>query len=128
MYVLKSKKLSRGESPQTPLPLIFFFVENTQRGSPRAFSVLDRLLLTHPVWLQLSFSQDSALYILLREPVGTFLVRKCSSSQRKVLCFRVTADRSASCVQECFICEEDSSEYDEDSPECGTVFLSVYSY
>ncbi|XP_028330092.1 ras and Rab interactor 3 isoform X2 [Gouania willdenowi] len=84
-------------------------VENTQRGSPRAFSVLDRLLLTHPVWLQLSFSQDSALYILLREPVGTFLVRKCSSSQRKVLCFRVTADRSASCVQECFICEEDST-------------------
>lgn len=41
----------------------------------------------------------------------TFLVRKCSSSQRKVLCLRVTADRSASSVKECFICEEDSSEY-----------------
>lgn len=41
----------------------------------------------------------------------TFLVRKCSSSQRKVLCLRVTADKSASSVQECFICEEDSSEY-----------------
>lgn len=41
----------------------------------------------------------------------TFLVRKCSSSQRKVLCFRVTADKSASSVKECFICEEDSSEY-----------------
>ncbi|KAM7366411.1 hypothetical protein PAMP_015850 [Pampus punctatissimus] len=43
---------------------------STQRGSSRAFSVLDRLLLTHPVWLQLSLKQDSALYILLREPVG----------------------------------------------------------
>uniref|UniRef100_A0A4W6DTF1 Si:ch211-168d1.3 n=1 Tax=Lates calcarifer TaxID=8187 RepID=A0A4W6DTF1_LATCA len=84
-------------------------VGSSQRGSQRAFSVLDRLLLTHPVWLQLSLNQDSALYILLREPVGTFLVRKCSSSQRKVLCLRVTADRSASSVKECFICEEDST-------------------
>uniref|UniRef100_A0A087XDF8 Si:ch211-168d1.3 n=1 Tax=Poecilia formosa TaxID=48698 RepID=A0A087XDF8_POEFO len=83
--------------------------ESTQTGSQRAFSVLDRLLLTHPVWLQLSLNQDSALYVLLREPVGTFLVRKCSSSQRKVLCLRVAADRSASSVKECFICEEDST-------------------
>ncbi|KAF3697802.1 Ras and Rab interactor 2 Ras interaction/interference protein 2 [Channa argus] len=84
-------------------------VGSTQRGSQRAFSVLDRLLLTHPVWLQLSLNQDSALYILLREPVGTFLVRKCSASQRKVLCLRMTADRNASSVKECFICEEDSN-------------------
>uniref|UniRef100_A0A3P8UFD2 SH2 domain-containing protein n=1 Tax=Cynoglossus semilaevis TaxID=244447 RepID=A0A3P8UFD2_CYNSE len=80
----------------------------SQRGSQRVFSVLDRLLLTHPVWLQLSLNHDSALYILLREPVGTFLVRKCSATQRKVLCLRVTADRSTSSVKECFICEEDS--------------------
>uniref|UniRef100_H3C4W5 Si:ch211-168d1.3 n=1 Tax=Tetraodon nigroviridis TaxID=99883 RepID=H3C4W5_TETNG len=39
----------------------------------------------------------------------TFLVRKCSSSQRKVLCLRATADKSASSVQECFISEEDST-------------------
>ncbi|XP_028420183.1 ras and Rab interactor 2 [Perca flavescens] len=82
---------------------------STHRGSERVFSVLDRLLLTHPVWLQLSLSQDSALYILLREPVGTFLVRKCSSSQRKVLCLRETADKRVSSVKECFICEEDST-------------------
>ncbi|XP_055084872.1 ras and Rab interactor 2 [Periophthalmus magnuspinnatus] len=79
------------------------------RASHRVFSVLDRLLLTHPVWLQLALNQESAVYILLREPVGTFLVRKCSSSQRKVLCLRVTSDRSASSVKECFICEEDST-------------------
>ncbi|XP_068443822.1 ras and Rab interactor 2 [Clinocottus analis] len=81
----------------------------THRGSQRVFSVLDRLLLTHPVWLQLSLNRDSALHALLREPVGTFLVRKCISSQRKVLCLRVTADKSASSVKECFICEEDST-------------------
>lgn len=45
-------------------------VGGTHRGSHRPFSVLDRLLLTHPVWLQLSLNKDSALYILLREPVG----------------------------------------------------------
>ncbi|XP_058479775.1 ras and Rab interactor 3 [Solea solea] len=84
-------------------------VGGSQRGSQRGFSVLDRLLLTHPVWLQLSLNHDSALYILLREPVGTFLVRKCSASQRKVLCLRVTVDRSASSVREFFICEEDST-------------------
>lgn len=39
-------------------------------GSQRSFSVLDRLLHTHPIWLQLSINADSALYILLREPVG----------------------------------------------------------
>ncbi|XP_077444289.1 ras and Rab interactor 2 [Stigmatopora argus] len=79
----------------------------TQPGPQKAFSVLDRLLLTHPVWLQLSLKRDSALYILLGEPVGTFLVRKCSSSQRKVLSVRVTGDRGASSVKDCFIREED---------------------
>lgn len=45
-------------------------VGGTQGGPQRPFSVLDRLLLTHPVWLQLSLNKNSALYILLREPVG----------------------------------------------------------
>ncbi|XP_034020728.1 ras and Rab interactor 2 [Thalassophryne amazonica] len=88
------------------------------RGSQRVFSILDRLLLTHPVWLQLSLNQDSALYILLREPVGTFLVRKCGSTQRKVLCLRVAAARSASSIKECFICEEDSTFALESSAIC----------
>ncbi|XP_077597756.1 uncharacterized protein rin1b isoform X4 [Stigmatopora nigra] len=79
----------------------------TPPGPQKAFSVLDRLLLTHSVWLQLALEQDSALYILLREPVGTFLVRKCSSSQRKVLSVRVSAERDASSVQDRFIREED---------------------
>ncbi|XP_019899093.1 ras and Rab interactor 3 isoform X2 [Esox lucius] len=78
-------------------------------GSQRNFSVLDRILHTHPVWLQLSINAECALYILLREPVGTFLVRKCSSSQRKVLCVRVAAERAPSSIKECFICEEDSA-------------------
>ncbi|XP_052458761.1 ras and Rab interactor 3 [Carassius gibelio] len=52
----------------------------------RSLSVLDRLLLTHSIWLQLSINPDSAHQILQREIVGTFLVCKCSASHRKVLC------------------------------------------
>lgn len=50
-------------------------VGGTQGGPQRPFSVLDRLLLTHPVWLQLSLNKNSALYILLREPVGVRMKR-----------------------------------------------------
>uniref|UniRef100_A0A3Q1FVE1 Uncharacterized protein n=1 Tax=Acanthochromis polyacanthus TaxID=80966 RepID=A0A3Q1FVE1_9TELE len=45
------------------------------RGSLRSISVLDRLLLTVPVWLQLSINPATALHILRREPPGNFLVR-----------------------------------------------------
>ncbi|KAM7374567.1 hypothetical protein PAMP_007215 [Pampus punctatissimus] len=40
------------------------------RGSLRSVSVLDRLLLTIPVWLQLSINPATALHILQREPPG----------------------------------------------------------
>ena len=40
------------------------------RGSLRSISVLDRLLLTVPVWLQLSINPATALHILQREPPG----------------------------------------------------------
>lgn len=42
----------------------------TQRSSLKSISVLDRLLLTHPVWLQLSINSATALHILQREPPG----------------------------------------------------------
>lgn len=40
------------------------------RGSLKSISVLDRLLLTGPVWLQLSINPATALHILQREPPG----------------------------------------------------------
>uniref|UniRef100_A0A4W4DWK6 Ras and Rab interactor 2 n=1 Tax=Electrophorus electricus TaxID=8005 RepID=A0A4W4DWK6_ELEEL len=64
-----------------------------QRGSLKSISVLDRLLLTYPVWLQLSINSATALHILQREPPGTFLVRKSNTSQKKMLCVRL-ADES----------------------------------
>uniref|UniRef100_A0A3Q2XXV3 Si:ch211-168d1.3 n=1 Tax=Hippocampus comes TaxID=109280 RepID=A0A3Q2XXV3_HIPCM len=56
---------ARGRDPSVCL----FQMQEAGAAQP-GFSVLDRLLLTHPVWLQLSLEQDSALYILLREPRG----------------------------------------------------------
>ncbi|XP_017276871.1 ras and Rab interactor 1 isoform X2 [Kryptolebias marmoratus] len=79
------------------------------RGSLRSISVLDRLLLTLPVWLQLSINPATALHILQREPPGTFLVRKSRTSQRKVLCVRLADDSVPSFVQQFGIREEQST-------------------
>ncbi|XP_052003235.1 ras and Rab interactor 3 [Xyrauchen texanus] len=73
----------------------------------RSLSVLDRLLLTHSIWLQLSVNLDSAYQILQREIVGTFLVCKCSASHRKVLCVR--AQEASVSVSHYPIREEDST-------------------
>ncbi|KAK9955543.1 hypothetical protein ABG768_015408 [Culter alburnus] len=80
-----------------------------QRGSLRSISVLDRLLLTHPVWLQLSVNSATALHILRREPPGTFLVRKSSTSQKKMLCVRLADDSMPSFFKQVVIREEDSA-------------------
>ncbi|XP_051960513.1 ras and Rab interactor 2-like isoform X2 [Xyrauchen texanus] len=80
-----------------------------QRGSLKSISVLDRLLLTHPVWLQLSINSATALHILRREPSGTFLVRKSSTSQKKMLCVRLADDSTPSFFKQFFIREEDSA-------------------
>ncbi|XP_036404799.1 ras and Rab interactor 2-like [Megalops cyprinoides] len=80
-----------------------------QSASLRSISVLDRLLLTHPVWLQLSLNSDSAQQVLHKEPPGAFLVRRCNASQKKVLCVRLTEDNSASSVRQCVIREEEST-------------------
>ncbi|XP_023285167.1 ras and Rab interactor 1-like [Seriola lalandi dorsalis] len=76
------------------------------RGSLRSISVLDRLLLTVPVWLQISINPATALHILQREPPGTFLVRKSRTSQRNVLCVRLADDSVPSFVQQFGIREE----------------------
>ncbi|KAJ8405846.1 hypothetical protein AAFF_G00312830 [Aldrovandia affinis] len=80
-----------------------------QRGSLKSISVLDRLLLTHSVWLQLSINSATALHILQREPPRNFLVRKSTTSQKKVLCVRLTDDSVPSFVKQFIIREQDST-------------------
>ncbi|KAM9847380.1 ras and Rab interactor 2 [Aulostomus maculatus] len=58
----------------------------------RRLSVLDRLVKTHAVWLQLNLSHQDATRILQSHPTGTFVVRKSTSQQRKVISLRMDKD------------------------------------
>uniref|UniRef100_UPI0037E7BCFA ras and Rab interactor 2-like n=1 Tax=Semicossyphus pulcher TaxID=241346 RepID=UPI0037E7BCFA len=58
----------------------------------RRLSVLDRLVHTHAVWLQLGLSHQDATRLLQSQPPGTFVVRKSTSLQRKVLSLRMDKD------------------------------------
>ncbi|XP_078516945.1 ras and Rab interactor 1 isoform X2 [Lissotriton helveticus] len=87
-----------------------------QRGSLKHVRVLDRLLLTQAVWLQLSVNSATALHILQREPPGTFLVRKSNTNQRKVLCVRLSDVCGPSFVHHVYI-QEEHSEWSLDGSE-----------
>nr|XP_040036704.1 ras and Rab interactor 1-like isoform X1 [Gasterosteus aculeatus aculeatus] len=93
----------------TQLPQRKLLGHQRGRGSLRSISVLDRLLLTVPVWFQLSINPATALHILQREPPGTFLVRRSRTSKRNVLCVRLADDNVPSFVQQFGIREEPSS-------------------
>ncbi|XP_068455480.1 ras and Rab interactor 2 [Clinocottus analis] len=58
----------------------------------RRLSVLDRLVQTHAVWLQLGLSHQDATRLLQSQPARTFVVRKSSSLQRKVISVRMNQD------------------------------------
>ncbi|XP_026164377.1 ras and Rab interactor 2 [Mastacembelus armatus] len=55
----------------------------------RRLSVLDRLVHTHAVWLQLGLSHQDATRILKDQPTGTFVVRKTPDLQKKVISLRM---------------------------------------
>ncbi|XP_053292324.1 ras and Rab interactor 2 isoform X1 [Pleuronectes platessa] len=55
-------------------------------------SVLDRLVHTHAVWLQLFLSHQDATIMLQNQPTGMFVVRKSASLQRKVISLRMDKD------------------------------------
>uniref|UniRef100_A0A3Q2DZA2 Ras and Rab interactor 2a n=1 Tax=Cyprinodon variegatus TaxID=28743 RepID=A0A3Q2DZA2_CYPVA len=58
----------------------------------RGLSFLDRLTHTHSVWLQLGLSHRDAAGILQDRAAGSFLVRRSSRLQRKVVSVRMDRD------------------------------------
>uniref|UniRef100_A0A4X2LYY6 Ras and Rab interactor 3 n=1 Tax=Vombatus ursinus TaxID=29139 RepID=A0A4X2LYY6_VOMUR len=52
---------------------------------PRGISVLEKLIATCPVWLQLDMDQDKAVQILQKETPGIFLVRRESNLKHMIL-------------------------------------------
>ncbi|XP_046296574.1 ras and Rab interactor 3 isoform X2 [Marmota monax] len=82
----------------------------------RGISVLEKLVKTCPVWLQLGLARSEAARILHREVAGMFLVRRDSSLKRLVLCVHFPSlSDSSSEVLEYTIKEEKSLLYLEGS-------------
>uniref|UniRef100_A0A8C4PUL4 Ras and Rab interactor 3 n=1 Tax=Equus asinus TaxID=9793 RepID=A0A8C4PUL4_EQUAS len=82
----------------------------------RGISVLEKLIKTCPVWLQLGLGRAEAARILHQEVAGTFLVRRDSSSKQLVLCVHFPSpNESSSEVLEYTIKEEKSILYLEGS-------------
>ncbi|NXA90402.1 RIN3 protein, partial [Melanocharis versteri] len=78
-------------------------------------SILDKLIKTCPVWLQLNMSQERAGAILGKETAGIFLVRKEGNVNNMVLAVRLPVQNEASGVLEYNIKEEKSILYLEGS-------------
>ncbi|NWY43040.1 RIN3 protein, partial [Sylvia atricapilla] len=72
-------------------------------------SILDKLIKTCPVWLQLNMSQERAGAILGKETAGIFLVRKEGNVNNMVLAVRLPVQNEAPGVLEYNIKEEKSS-------------------
>ncbi|NWU32955.1 RIN3 protein, partial [Hylia prasina] len=78
-------------------------------------SILDKLIKTCPVWLQLNMSQERAGAILGKETAGIFLVRKEGNVNNMVLAVRLPEQNEAPGVLEYNIKEEKSILYLEGS-------------
>ncbi|NXS66715.1 RIN3 protein, partial [Pandion haliaetus] len=78
-------------------------------------SILDKLIKTCPVWLQLNMNQERAGAILGKETAGIFLVRKEGNMNNMVLAVRLPVQNEAPSVLEYNIKEEKSILYLEGS-------------
>ncbi|XP_074959847.1 ras and Rab interactor 3 [Phalacrocorax aristotelis] len=78
-------------------------------------SILDKLIKTCPVWLQLNMNQERAGAILGKETAGIFLVRKEGNVSNMVLAVRLPVQNEAPSVLEYNIKEEKSILYLEGS-------------
>ncbi|XP_072555144.1 ras and Rab interactor 3 [Paramormyrops kingsleyae] len=89
-------------------------------GSPPApmpsdISILDKLIKTCPVWLQLGISESRATHILQGETPGIFLVRRDVHKKRMILSVRLFNQKSRPQVQDMPIKEENLLMYLEGS-------------
>ncbi|KPP67182.1 ras and Rab interactor 3-like [Scleropages formosus] len=84
-------------------------------SSPPGISILERLIKTCPVWLQLGMSPERAALILYRETPGIFLVRKNPVLKKMILSVRFCDQEGEPQVQDLLIREEKSLVYLEGS-------------
>ncbi|XP_071238204.1 ras and Rab interactor 3 [Salvelinus alpinus] len=88
----------------------------TQATAPRpSISILEKLIKTCPVWLQLGMAQERTTLILKKEIPGIFLVRKSPDQKSMVLSVCVSDKQEDLQVQDVLIKEEKSLIYLEGS-------------
>uniref|UniRef100_A0A7M4ELN1 Ras and Rab interactor 3 n=1 Tax=Crocodylus porosus TaxID=8502 RepID=A0A7M4ELN1_CROPO len=75
-------------------------------------SILDKLIKTCPIWLQLSMNEERAREILSKEMAGIFLVRKEGNMNNMVLSFCYPSQNEAPDMLQYNIKEEKSSFWD----------------
>ncbi|KAH0620415.1 hypothetical protein JD844_020839, partial [Phrynosoma platyrhinos] len=92
---------------------------------PSGISVLDKLIKTCPVWLQLSLSKEKAAEILGKEPAGIFMVRKDEKMENLFLSVHYPTQTEASKVLEYNIKEEKSSTGF--TPPCGLNMWALHT-
>uniref|UniRef100_A0A8C7H2Y2 Ras and Rab interactor 3 n=1 Tax=Oncorhynchus kisutch TaxID=8019 RepID=A0A8C7H2Y2_ONCKI len=82
---------------------------------PPSISILEKLIKTCPVWLQLAMAQEKSSLILKKETPGIFLVRKSPDQKAMVLSVRVSNQQGELQVQDILVKEEKSLIYLEGS-------------
>uniref|UniRef100_A0A8C1GQZ1 Ras and Rab interactor 3 n=1 Tax=Cyprinus carpio TaxID=7962 RepID=A0A8C1GQZ1_CYPCA len=99
--------------PKPPVPTSP--VSKIHKPIPPGISILEKLIKTCPVWLQLGMKQERAMHILSKEFPGIFLVRRDASQKTMVLAVRLLDQLGEPHVKELPIKEEKSLLYLEGS-------------
>ncbi|XP_036419599.1 ras and Rab interactor 3 [Colossoma macropomum] len=100
------------KSPVTPAPTP---AEQPQKPTPPSISILDKLIKTCPVWLQLGMTQERAFRILNKESPGIFLVRRNTGQKLMIVSVRLQDQQGEPRVQEFHVKEEKALLYLEGS-------------
>ncbi|XP_059376590.1 ras and Rab interactor 3 [Carassius carassius] len=90
-------------------------VSKSNKPIPPGISILEKLIKTCPVWLQLGMKQDRAMHILSKEFPGIFLVRRDASQKTMILAVHLPDQLGEPHVKELPIKEEKSLLYLEGS-------------
>ncbi|XP_051578680.1 ras and Rab interactor 3-like [Myxocyprinus asiaticus] len=90
-------------------------VGKTNKPVPPGISILEKLIKTCPVWLQLGMKQDRAMQILSKTSPGIFLVRRDPSQKSMVLSVRLPDQLGEPQVKELPVKEDKSLLYLEGS-------------
>ncbi|KAI5102073.1 ras and Rab interactor 3 [Silurus meridionalis] len=98
------------KTPAVPSPPV-----QTQKSARPSISILEKLIKTCPVWLQLGMSKEKATQILNKEPPGGFLVRRDRGQLLMVVSVRLPDQQGVSQIQDLHVKEEKSMLYLEGS-------------